>query len=273
MASNSGVPIAYIENYSKTLNRVSNDSRKKLVTALSVIDYSQSIPTIRDAVIAVMQLYCAASSTLAARLAAEFFDGLRVRAVGEKLGASIVTGRNPDATSEAVRAFVQLLVDDDPREEFIKRCADRADYELRRAANMCVYENAKRDPLKPKYARVPIGDETCAWCMLLASYGFTSQMKEVVQHTHENCDCRVVVAWDDVPRISGDDANQRKYDDLYREVEKVRTGSEMSDELKQHIKAAKDEHEARRKAGKTTTKWTTLNEQAIIARWLHPELH
>lgn len=270
---NSGVPIRYIQNYSKSLNRLSEETRKKLVVALSSIDYGKDIPTIRNAVIDVMQLYCAASTTTAARLAAEFFDGLRVRSVGEKLGATIITGRKPEATSEAVRAFIQILVDDEPREEFIKRCADRADYELRKAANMCVYENAKRDPFKPKYARIPTGDETCAWCLLLASYGFTSRMAQVVQHTHENCDCRIVVSWDENPTIEGDEAEQKQYKELYGEAEKLRAGGDMPDELKLRIAAAHAKHQEQYSEGRATDKWTKLNELAIIARWLHPELH
>ena len=275
MAQNNGIPISYIQNYSKSLNMLSESAKGKLETALSGIDYSQDIATIRNAVIGVMQVYCAASATTAARLAADFFDGLRVRSVGEKLGA-IITERNPEATSDAVRAFIQILVDkmdDDSRLEFITRCIERMDYETRMAANMCMYENAKRDPLKPKYARIPTSDETCAWCLLLASYGFTSRMAEVVKHTHDNCDCRIVVSWEENPTVSGDEQNQQEYKDLYNEAEKIRASGEMPKELKMRIDAARSKHKANLKSGKVSDRWTTLNELAIIARWLYPGLH
>lgn len=32
--------------------------------------------------------------------------------------------------------------------------------------------NAARDPLRPKWARVPSGTETCQFCLMLASRGF-----------------------------------------------------------------------------------------------------
>ena len=136
---------------------------------------------------------------------------------------------------------------------------------------MCVYENAKKDPLKPKYARVPTGAETCAWCLLLASYGFTTRMAQAVQHTHENCDCRVVISWAENPTVSGND--QQQYKDLFTETEKMRTSGNMPTDLKTRIATARANHQKMLKEGKTADKWTTLNEQAIIARWLHPELH
>ena len=261
------IPRSYIDNYSKALNVVSEQARIALVDALSKLDYNADIADIRNEVIAIMQVACGASTTMAARLAAEFYDGLRKRFVLDTAYiATVDSMRNPDATSEAVRAFIQILVDDEPVDDFIAKCSDRIDYETRMAANMCVYENAKHDPLKPKYARVPTGNETCAWCMLLASYGFTSQMKEVVQHTHENCDCRVVVSWDENPTVSDDDSEQFAYKDLYEEAEKMRTSGDMPEALKLRISEARD----RRKLEKKN--WTTLNELTIIARWLHPEL-
>ena len=73
------IPRKYIENYSNTLNVVSEQARRKLADALSQIDYTQDVATIRNAVIAVMQPACGASTQVAAQLAADFYDGLRVR--------------------------------------------------------------------------------------------------------------------------------------------------------------------------------------------------
>ena len=71
------IPRSYVENYSRALNVVSERARAALVDALGRIDYSADVSDIRNAVIAVMQPACGASSTVAARLAADFYDGLR----------------------------------------------------------------------------------------------------------------------------------------------------------------------------------------------------
>lgn len=44
-----------------------------------------------------------------------------------------------------------------------------------------------RDYRKPKYARVPSGAETCAWCWSLAGLGFQYKSAESASHSHANC--------------------------------------------------------------------------------------
>ena len=213
------IPRSYIENYSNTLNLASEKARESLVAALTQLDYSRPVAEIRDAVIAIMQIACGASTDVAARLAADFYDGLRVRMVGESLGAVAESMRNPDATDGAIRAFIQIIVDGGDTDAFIDQCASRLDYETRRAANLCTFENAKRDPLKPKWARIPAGDETCEWCIMLASRGFAYSSKEAASHSHANCDCRVVPSWDkDNPAVQGYDPEL--YYDMWKHPEK-----------------------------------------------------
>lgn len=209
------IPRSYIDNYSKALNVVSEQARVKLVDALSKIDYTADIADIRNAVIAIMQPACGASTQVAARLAAEFYDGLRARfGIDDDYVAEVDSQRVPEATSGAVRAFVQDIVDGKPLESFINLCGERIDYETRRAANECVAYNAKRDPRRPKWARIPAGAETCQFCIMLASRGFTYQSEEVASHAHANCDCRIVPSWDKSPEVQGYDP--KLYYDMYK---------------------------------------------------------
>ena len=213
------IPRSYIENYSNTLNLASEKARESLIAALTQLDYSRPVAEIRDAVISIMQVACGASTDVAARLAADFYDGLRVRMVGESLGAVAESMRNPDATDGAIRAFIQIIVDGGDADAFIDQCASRLDYETRKAANLCTFENAKRDPLKPKWARIPAGDETCEWCIMLASRGFAYSSKQAASHSHANCDCRVVPSWDkDNPAVQGYDP--KLYYDMWKHPEK-----------------------------------------------------
>ena len=107
----------------------------------------------------------------AAQAGADFYDAVRAAEVGEAMGALAVSGFDHEAFSGAVRAFVPDMVDGKPVELFNGKVIDRVDRDIRRSANMSVAENARRDPLKPKYARVPSGGETCEFCIMLASRG------------------------------------------------------------------------------------------------------
>lgn len=190
------IPRSYVESYSASLNAVSERGRAALVEALSAIDLSGDVAEVRERVIGLMQTYCGASATMAARLAADFYDGLRARfGISDGFRADVDPCRDPDATDGAVRAFAQELVDGDP-ESFVSKCADRLDREARLAANMCVERNARRDPRRPRWARVPTGAETCPFCLMLASRGFVYRNEDVASHAHANCDCRVVPSWD-----------------------------------------------------------------------------
>lgn len=205
------IPRSYIENYSKALNVVSEKAREQLVNALSQIDYSQDVASIRQATIAIMQPACGASAQMAARLAAEFYDGLRARfGIDDGFMAEADSQRVPEATEGAVRAFADKLDDSIPNVGvFQQLCVDRIDYETRRAANMCMAHNIKRDPRKPMWARVPAGAETCPWCLMLASRGFAYHSEEAASHNHAGCDCKVVPSWDKSPEAQGYD--EREY--------------------------------------------------------------
>lgn len=78
---------------------------------------------------------------------------------------------------------------------------------VRGQAGRTIIEQAERDSGKYeiRYARVPMGNETCAWCIMLASQGYVYKSKEsasykknkyglrsAAEHFHDNCDCIVV---------------------------------------------------------------------------------
>lgn len=192
------IPRRYIDNYVDALASVSDESRKKLKAALDGINWEQDVATVRNQIIEVMDVYCGGSTDMAAVLAAEFYDGLRERVTGKQLGAFAESGRDPAATNGAVRAFVQDLVDGKGSQPVIEKCLERLDYETKRAAASCVTKNAMRDPARPRYARVPAGDETCDFCIMLASRGpvYRSEASAgAVKHFHANCRCQVVPFW------------------------------------------------------------------------------
>src|SRR5690606_6156596 len=88
-----------------------------------------------------------------------------------------------------------------------------------------VRRNVFRDPARPRYARVPSGAETCAWCSMLASRGFVYHSEATAgdparrgfgDDFHDECDCQVVVEFDrEAHHIEGYDPD-RLYEEFYK---------------------------------------------------------
>lgn len=234
------IPRSYVEAYSSSLNTLCETARRELESRLAEVDWSLDVTEIREQVVAIMESCCGASSTMAARLAADFYDGLRAQfGIADEYKAVVSAQYDPKVTEGAVRAFAQDLVDGKPVETFVGRCVDRVDREARLAANRCVEHNARRDPRKPRWARVPTGPETCEFCIMLASRGFKYHGKEVASHAHANCDCRVIPSWDKArPEVEGYDPDY--YLDCYKHREE-------HPEIREAINARRRELYAERK--------------------------
>lgn len=67
------------------------------------------------------------------------------------------------------------------------------------AARLTTQRNMRIDPSKPRWARVPRGARTCAFCTMLASRGFTYLSEDsagLEMQYHRDCDCQIVPSWD-----------------------------------------------------------------------------
>ena len=253
------IPRSYVARYSQALNAISGRARVQLEAALMQVDYTMDAAAVREAVAAIMRLYCGASSKLAARLAKDFYDGLRAQfGVQDGYEAEMYDVYNPDATDGAVRAFMQAIVEGKAAEAVINLCIGRLGYEVNRSANVCVARNASADPRRPQWARIPMGAETCDFCLMLASRGFAYWSEDTASHTHGNCDCRVVPSWDRSPEAEGYDP-RALYDewqawiDAKADERADRNGTTASEErqkiMRRYSEASK-RAKARRKAGR-----------------------
>lgn len=190
------IPRRWVSDLTSGINAISDKAHDALEQQIRAIDLTQDVATVREKAIAVMQGVCGVSAQGAAMLSTQFYDSVRQLEVGSPLGSTPDSGREPKATEGAVRAFAQKLVDG-KQDEFVEACLQRADYEIKTAAAQACLNNAKRDPLKPRFARVPDGEETCDFCLMLASRGFVYHTEAAASHTHSGCNCRVVPSWDD----------------------------------------------------------------------------
>lgn len=187
------IPGAALDYLTSQVNALSADAQAKILRVLESIDWSRGNiaecrSAVTDAIAAVMPGYTDAS----AQAGADLYDAVRSAATGEALGARALSGYDSEAMDGAVRAFVQGIVDDGDVEEFNRNIIARIGRDIRRSANVSIARNALRDPLKPKFARIPRGGDTCSFCLMLASRGFAYTSPEAAEHCHPDCDCRVI---------------------------------------------------------------------------------
>lgn len=180
------IPQKYIDNFTRLLNGISEDAKKRMAQALQRITLDD-IAVTREEIIAAMNAILGPYSMNAAALSATFYDGLReLFGISDGFTAEAVSSHDPKATEGAVRSFMRFAVDDNAQ-ALSNALLGRIDYEIKKTANECVEQNAIRDPKKPKWARIPTGAETCAFCIMLASRGFDYNSKETASHAHANC--------------------------------------------------------------------------------------
>lgn len=190
------IPRSLLSELTEAVNALSTSAQALAATALDEIfkewdgsDVTGLRVKCIEALEAIESVYC---DTYAAGRAAEFYEGCRAaQGVRGAYSAIADSRRDPQALAGAVRAMIQYVVNGET-DRYRRECLSRIDADVRRSANSCVAYNTRRDPKKPRYARVPTGGETCGFCLMLSSFGFHYTTEEAAGHAHDGCDCRVV---------------------------------------------------------------------------------
>lgn len=195
------IPRAAVDFLTEEVNGISADAQARVLRVLQGIKWTpENVAECRDLVLQVLASVMPMYTGMAAQASADFYDAARELALGERLGAVSISGYDPRKTEGAVRGFVRFVLDGRV-ETFNEQVLQRIDYEMKRSAGESIFANGRRDPRRPKYARVPTGDETCDFCLMLASRGFVYSSEATggavkLDHYHSGCDCRVVCQWD-----------------------------------------------------------------------------
>lgn len=82
--------------------------------------------------------------------------------------------------------------------EVTRRLADRLNLWVHYASRETIVLNSQLDPTQARFARVPRGPKTCAFCEMLASRGFvyaSSNTAGEINKFHSHCDCEIVPSW------------------------------------------------------------------------------
>jgi len=198
----------------------------------------------------------------AATLAADFYSEL-AEAAGVKV---------PDPTlyqwgNEEYYGFVQRHMDDLAEglvDKFVRGMQGVLSNMVKTSANRTMGENAvvtnkvtgqrkprrKGKPSGVRFARVPTGPTTCAFCIMLASRGFVYASRETAgqfEKYHDNCDCIVIPEFDN-EGIEGYDPDVylKQWYDADGDLKQLRRN--LYPEQKDHINEVRRATYARNKA-------------------------
>lgn len=184
------VPNSYLEALTKALDTLSARTQRVAIEQIKGITYT-NIAEFRDQVIAILGPLFAVATDEAASFAAVMYDEIRELNTGEQFGASAYSGYKQGATNGAVKALVSR-VESAGLQSFLTGISQRCDLEIKQAAAESVVYNSVLDPKSTGYARVPQGQATCGFCLMLASFGYRYEDRGKIKHVHPNCDCRIV---------------------------------------------------------------------------------
>lgn len=196
------IPRAAVDFLTEEINGISADAQARVLKVLQGINWTpENVAECRDLVLQALATVMPTYTTMAAQASADFYDAARELSIGKPMGAVAISGYDPRKTEGAVRGFVRFVLDGRV-DTFNDQVLQRIDYEMKRSAGESMFANGRRDPHKPKFARVPTGDETCDFCLMLASRGFVYTSEATagatkLDHYHSGDDCRVICQWDD----------------------------------------------------------------------------
>ena len=186
------IPRQAVDFLTEEINGISADAQARVLKILQGTRWTpENVAECRDLVLQALAAVMPTYTTMAAQASADFYDAARELAVGERLGAQAISGYDMRKTEGAVRGFVRFVLDGRV-ETFNDQVLQRIDYEMKRSAGESMFANGRRDPRKPKYARVPTGSETCDFCLMLASRGFVYSSEATagavkLDHYHAGC--------------------------------------------------------------------------------------
>lgn len=258
------IPRSVLDECTAKLNAISTAAQGLVMNALSNAEWA-TVTELREIMCEVMEQICMTVADDAAVVASDMYDDIREISTGKRLGTLPADTYDGEATKGAVRALIQSVVETGAVERFGRGLSERVDYEIKKAAGDAVINQAKRDPLKPRFARIPSGVETCMFCLMLASRGFVYTSADAAGadgHYHPNCDCRIV------PGFKGMDVQGYDPEGLYaRYMDCVDTLDD--DGLYRQYKTLSDEHRVRINFDEYKTKQILAEMRTRDPLWLN----
>lgn len=183
----------------------------RLEEALAGIDLAD-----RRAVAAVMRGAVESGAIASSQLSAQFYRGMSLLQTGEDVTVDGSFTYDQTAADIALNGMYKQA--DGDADKLARLVRDRVSYEINRAAKVSVWRNGQNDSREVRYARVPVGAETCAWCLMTAGLGYWFMTAESASHTHGGCDCQIVPAIGGIHEVRIKGYDSTVYRDMWREA-------------------------------------------------------
>ena len=216
-----------------------NMAKRDMDALVGMLDLS-SPEAARDAVLEIMPQLVREYGEIASTAAAEWYEDIRAAAGVTTRHTTALSGGADMAQVEAsARYATGHLFGENPL-AMTGLLGGMLQRYIMYGMRDTVRRNTASDRARPRYARVPSGAKTCAFCEMLASRGFVyhseassgdAARKGFGDDFHDDCDCQVVPEFDrDQHHIDGFDPDAM-YDRYRRARDKAGSG-DQSDILK-----------------------------------------
>jgi hypothetical protein len=213
------VHIHDVQQLARTQNRAGDVAERRMRALWKRLPLDD-LGTLEDALYQLYPRLVEESAEVASSAALEWYEKQReAEGITKAYSPAMPTGLvDENEAAKIVGAAIRDLREGTGRARVLARLTDGARKLISDAGRATTQHAAERDPNKPRYARVPTGAETCAWCMLWASRGFVYKSEETAQfkRSHFKCDCQIVPSWDAHPRVRGYDHTQ--YERMYQQA-------------------------------------------------------
>lgn len=208
-----------VQQLARTQNRAGDVAERRMRALWKRLPLDD-LGTLEDALYQLYPRLVEESAEVASSAALEWYEKQReAEGVAKAYSPVMPTGLvDENEAAKIVGAAIRDLREGTGRARVLTRLTDGARKLISDAGRATTQHAAERDPKKPRYARVPTGTETCAWCMLWASRGFVYKSEETAQfkRSHFKCDCQIVPSWDKRPRVRGYDS--KRYERMYQQA-------------------------------------------------------
>lgn len=243
-----------LQRYADGVHQIGAAARQDMGFTLANVDLSD-----RELVEDLVAGACRYAQEASAQYAAQFYRGLSILQTGEDFDAKALSDYDRQATIIAVRGIYRQATRDGEldEDELARLLADRIEYEVNRASKVGVWKNGQRDQRDVRYARVPVGAETCAWCLMTAGLGYWFMTEEAASHTHRSCDCQIIAS------IGRGEVHIKGYDstvyrDMWREANLALATGNVPHDLSERVERYAQTREGYR---------TDTNGALAVMRW------
>lgn len=187
--------------YNQATENIANQAAafvEQQINAWIAANPNASVSEIRNAAKEIMNAAIPIYNDSIAELGSQLWDET-AREAGAEIDRAITTHTFSERDVKKVCHYQARHLIDGDYSAFAARCGEFASNNAMKALNEAMLANAKRDKKGARFARVPTGKETCAFCLMLATRGavyWSRKSAGEFNHYHRNCDCKVVPSYE-----------------------------------------------------------------------------